>query len=34
MISRNRKKVRIIWIVISIVAVLSMIAFTVAPILG
>lgn len=31
--SRRKKGVRIIWIVVSIVAVLSMVAFTVLPLL-
>jgi len=32
--SRYRKKMRIIWIIISVLAVLSMIAFTVAPMMS
>jgi hypothetical protein len=29
--TKRRKKIRIVWIIISLLAVLSMIAFTVAP---
>ena len=31
--SRHKKKVRIVWIIISLLAVLSMVAFTIAPLM-
>ncbi|KKR44527.1 MAG: hypothetical protein UX02_C0002G0322 [Candidatus Moranbacteria bacterium GW2011_GWC1_45_18] len=31
---RHRKKIRIAWIVITLLAVLSMVAFTVAPLIN
>jgi len=32
--TKRRKKIKIIWIIISLLAVLSMVAFTVAPMLS